>query len=53
MSGALNMTSLSAERIQEIKDSFDRQGLMHTFGASLTMIKRGHIEISIKHLSHL
>lgn len=43
------MTSLSAERTQEIKDSFDRQGLMQTFQASLTHIERGHIEISMPH----
>ena len=43
------MTALSAECIQEIKDSFDKQGLMQTFQASLTHIDRGYIEISMPH----
>jgi uncharacterized protein (TIGR00369 family) len=43
------MTSLSADRIQEIKNSFDQQGLMHTFEASLTLVESGHVEISMPH----
>jgi uncharacterized protein (TIGR00369 family) len=43
------VTSLSEERVQEIKDSFARQGLMQTFEASLTHIALGHIEIAMPH----
>jgi acyl-coenzyme A thioesterase PaaI-like protein len=43
------VTSLSEERVQEIKDSFTSQGLMQTFEATLTHIALGHIEIAMPH----
>lgn len=43
------MTTLSAQRIQEIKDSFDSQGLMQTFQATLTHIDKGHVDIQMPH----
>mgnify|MGYP002628062966 CR=1 FL=1 len=43
------MTSLSEERVQEIKDSFTSQGLMQTYEATLTHIALGHVEIAMPH----
>jgi len=38
---------LSAQRVEAIAASFSRQGLMTTFGATLTRVTRGEVEIAM------
>jgi len=47
MPQAVDATPLSAERADAIATSFSRQGLMTTFGAALTRVMRGEVEIAM------